>query len=101
MRLDAITSLYNSMSVKGVIDREYTKVDNTVSFGDILNQAITKVNDEQIKSTNIKQEFAMGNIDNVHDVLIQTEKASLSLQTLLAVRSQVLNAYKEIMRIQV
>ncbi|NLM06408.1 MAG: flagellar hook-basal body complex protein FliE [Tissierellia bacterium] len=100
MRIDPLTSLYNSMSVKGVIDEEYMKPKQT-TFGDVLKDAVTRVNDDQIKSNKMKQDLLLGRIDNPHDVLIQSEKASLSLQALMAVRSKIVEAYKEIMRIQI
>lgn len=100
MRIDPLTNIYNSMSVKGVIDEEYMKPEQT-TFGDVLKDAVSKVNDDQIKSSQMKQDLLLGRIDNPHDVLIQAEKASLSLQTLMSVRTKIVDAYKEIMRIQI
>lgn len=99
VRINELTKIYNSMSLKGIIDQEY-QTPKKGSFGDVLNTAISKVNDEQLKSTQMKQDFVLGKIENIHDVQIQSEKALLSFQTFMAVRGKVVEAYKEIMRIQ-
>lgn len=99
-KISPLTSTYNSMSVKGVIDDEYKKPEQ-FEFGAVLNNAISKVNAEQLKSNQMKQDLVLGRTDNVHEVMIQGEMASLSLQTMMAIRSKIVEAYKEIMRIQV
>lgn len=99
VKMDALTKKYNSMSLKGIIDQEYQTPKKT-SFGDVLNTAISKVNKEQLQSTQMKRDFILGKVENIHDVQIQSEKALLSFQTLMAVRGKVVEAYKEIMRIQ-
>lgn len=99
MKIDALTKLYNSMSLKGIIDEEYRKPEKA-SFGDVLQNAVQKVNEEQNKSAKLKQDFVLGKVDNIHDVQIQSEKALLYFQTFMAVRGKVVEAYKEVMRIQ-
>lgn len=99
MKIDALTKIYNSMSLKGIIDEEYRKPEKA-SFGDVLQRAIQKVDEEQTKSTKIKQDFILGKVDNIHDVQIQSEKSMLYFQTFMAVRGKVVEAYKEVMRIQ-
>lgn len=88
------------MSVKGVIDQEYQKPSHT-SFSDILNQQLKEVRAEQVKSSEMKKAFTAGKIENVEEVLIQSEKANLTLETYMAIRGKLVEAYKEIMRIQI
>jgi flagellar hook-basal body complex protein FliE len=40
-------------------------------------------------------------MDNLHQVMITAEKASVTLQTTLEIRNKVVEAYQEIMRMQV
>ncbi|NLY17790.1 MAG: flagellar hook-basal body complex protein FliE, partial [Clostridiaceae bacterium] len=42
-----------------------------------------------------------GRTDSIHSVLIAAEKASISLEMIIAVRDKVLDAYNEIMRMQI
>lgn len=46
-------------------------------------------------------DFALGKIDNVADVMIAQEKASVALQYTVQLRNKLLDAYNEIMRMQV
>ena len=45
--------------------------------------------------------FALGESDSTHDLTIALEKASTALQYTVAIRDRVLEAYKELMQIQI
>jgi flagellar hook-basal body complex protein FliE len=42
-----------------------------------------------------------GRTKNIHETMLQLQKADLSLKTMMQVRNKVLEAYKEIMKMQV
>ena len=70
-------------------------------FVDTLTQAIGQV-DQNIKAADRAAEaFASGANGNIHEVMIMTEKADLSFRLASAVRNKLLEAYREIMRMQV
>lgn len=71
------------------------------SFSDILTQALQNVNKLENESDAITNDFITGKTDSIHSVLIASEKASLALDLVLEVRNKVLEAYTEIMRMQV
>lgn len=71
------------------------------SFADYLKNAIGNVNDTISQAQNLQQQLATGQIDDIHSVMIAAEKADLSLQFTLAIRNKVMDAYTEIMRMQV
>ena len=50
---------------------------------------------------NEKIRFALGETDNTHDLTIAMEKASTALQYTVAIRDKVMEAYKELMQIQI
>jgi flagellar hook-basal body complex protein FliE len=72
-----------------------------LSFTDFLNNAIKDANKLQIESEQLNQAFAMGLNDNLHQVLIASEKANIALQFTIQIRNKVLEAYQEIMRMPV
>jgi len=74
---------------------------NNIQFSNLLKDALNKVNDLQIQSDEYKQLLATGDVDNLHDVTIAAEKASIALQLTLAIRNKVVEAYQEIMRMQI
>ena len=45
--------------------------------------------------------FAMGDSENLHDLTIALQKAEVAIQYTVAVRDKVLDAYKEIMNMQI
>ena len=68
------------------------------NFQSTLKTLISQV-DTQLKDANQRAEdFAVGKKQNLHDVMIASEKADLSFQFLLQIRNKLLEAYQEIMR---
>ena len=67
-------------------------------FQDTLNSMISQVNDQLQEADQLTEEFALGKTDSLHEVMIATEKASISLSFLLQIRNKLLDAYQEIMR---
>jgi len=47
------------------------------------------------------REFAVGETDNIHHVMMSLEKAKTSFELVLQVRNKLLEGYQEIMRMQV
>lgn len=71
------------------------------SFGDVINDAINKVNNLQVESSQKTEDFITGVSDDIHSVIIAGSKADLALQMTLQVRNKVMEAYKEIMNMQI
>lgn len=72
-----------------------------VNFGNVLNQALNSVNQMQNEASQMAKLMAAGQIDDLHSVMIAGEKADLALQFTLQVRNKILDAYNEIMRMQI
>ena len=71
------------------------------SFADTLKDAIGSVNDMQKSSDKAAQELATGRTDNVADVMIATEKADIALKLMVQVRNKIIDAYQDVMKMQV
>ncbi len=73
-----------------------------VSFSGALKQMLDTVNEQQQKADGLSKRFAMGDDSvNLSDVMIERQKASLSLQATVQVRNKLVSAYHEIMNMQV
>lgn len=81
--------------------QEEKKVEPEVNFGQILGDAMNKVNDLQLESQHYKELLAVGELENLHDLTIASEKANVALQATMSIRTKIVEAYKEIMRIQI
>ncbi|MCK8826319.1 flagellar hook-basal body complex protein FliE [Natroniella acetigena] len=71
------------------------------SFGDILKSSLHKVNNLQHQADQAGEDLALGKADNVHQVMASAQKAKLSLDLASSVTNKAVEAYKEVMRIQV
>lgn len=72
------------------------------NFASVLTQSIDKVNDMQQASGELKQAFEMGDPNvSLPQVMIAGSKAELSFQAMVQVRNKMVEAYQEIMRMQV
>lgn len=78
------------------------KPENKVEgFGEIFKEALQGVNAAQKASDVQTAGLATGQVENIHEVMIASEKASLSLELTMQVRNKVVEAYQEVMRMQV
>jgi flagellar hook-basal body complex protein FliE len=68
-------------------------------FEDIMQDAIGKISQIQSETDNAVKELASGG--DVTQAIVSMEKADMSFQLMLEVRNKLLNAYEEIMRMQV
>ena len=107
--ISALRAVGNTSSVVSVAPLTGTYLDTNdaaqgTMFDSILNSAI-----DSIKTTNAylsdaeneKLLFALGETENTHDLTIALQKASTALQYTVAVRDKFLEAYKEIMNMQI
>jgi flagellar hook-basal body complex protein FliE len=70
-------------------------------FGDVLKDAISTVNEVQRQSDLEIQKLMTGESQDLHATLIAVQKADLSFQMMMQVRNKIIQAYQEIMRMQV
>ncbi|HLQ26901.1 MAG TPA: flagellar hook-basal body complex protein FliE [Acidiferrobacterales bacterium] len=71
------------------------------NFAPWLEQQLTQVNQQLIDSDSQLRGLALGQVDNLHQVMISLEKAKLSFQLVLQVRNHLLEAYQDIIRMQI
>ena len=71
------------------------------AFGDFLKEALHKVNTMQLDAEKMAADFTVGKDVQLHEVIIATEKATLALQLTMQIRNKAIDAYQEIMRMQI
>ncbi len=70
------------------------------SFSNYLKQSIEQLNRTQIESDRLTNKLAMGENVELHDVMIASQKAFITMQLAMEVRNKAVEAYQEIMRMQ-
>lgn len=70
----------------------------TPAFGEILGQLLNQAQSAQQEANQAALALASGGLQDISQVVIASEKASLALELLVEVRNKVLEAYQEVMR---
>ncbi|WP_276208250.1 flagellar hook-basal body complex protein FliE [Gracilibacillus sp. YIM 98692] len=93
---------FTSVSNKALENTDRMKVsDAQKAFTQNLKNAIDQMNQAQHQSNQKTEALAKGEIDDLHDVMITAQKASITLQTGVQVQKKAVDAYNEVMRMQV
>lgn len=85
---------------------ESLSLDKTVEprgqgFGEMLNQGINELNQLQNKARGLTEQMAAGENVELHDVMIAAQESDIALRLATQLRSQAMEAYREIMRMPV
>lgn len=98
--ISTLNSISPSKSLFETVDTQQTDTAK-IPFADYLTQALNNTNQLLLESDRVANEFAAGNIDNIHQVEIAAQKADIALQFTMQVRNKIMDAYSEIMRMQI
>ncbi|MCF8057682.1 MAG: flagellar hook-basal body complex protein FliE [Bacteriovoracaceae bacterium] len=109
-RYDA-KSWTRSAEMKGVNDYQWVEELDGLSptpeskgfstFGDFLANSITEVNSLQNKANESIQKLVTGENKNIHETMLSVEKAEIAFKSMNQIRQKVLDAYREVMKMQV
>lgn len=76
-------------------------VDASAQFGQLVSDGLQGVNQALLASQTDLQELAVGNAQNLHQIMMRLEESRLSFQLLVQVRGRLLEAYQDVMKMQV
>lgn len=93
--------VYSALAPKALSELgQKSETTTETGFGQLLQGLIKQAVDNQVAANEQSVKLALGETDDVQAVMIATEKASLSWQLLQQVQSKLLEAYQEVMRMQ-
>ncbi len=75
--------------------------ESEMSFGDTLRSKIQNVKDLEQKSLASAYDISMGNTEDIESAMIDATKASVAIETAVQVTTRAVNAYKEIIQMQI
>lgn len=90
----------NNIAIPSNIQSNIENTKSKLDFGTFLKESIHKLNDLEMTSQQMDDLLATGEIENIHDVMIAAQKADIAVQFTIEVKNKVLDAYREIMRLQ-
>jgi flagellar hook-basal body complex protein FliE len=76
-------------------------VDPSASFGQFVGDGMAQVNQALLASQSDLQSLALGNAQNLHQIMMRLEETRLSFELMMQVRSRVLEAYQDVMKMQI
>ncbi len=88
------------MQAMGLAQEAATQA-GSAGFGDLVTQGLGHVNQRLLADQADLQQLSVGSVQNLHEVMIRLEESRLSFQLLMQVRNRVLEAYQDVMKMQV
>ena len=70
-------------------------------FGNLVMEGLDRLDGVQRNADSLAVQAATGNLDNLHDYTIAATQAQVTTQVTVAVRNKAIEAFTEIMRMQV
>ncbi|AVM08699.1 flagellar hook-basal body complex protein FliE [Bacillus sp. NEAU-CP5] len=96
-----LQQIQNTQNVTNQLNQtQKTDSSNQTSFSELLKNSIDSLNESQVKSDQITNELAAGKDVNLDEVMIAAQKANISLTAATEFRNKAVEAYQEIMRMQ-
>ena len=83
---------------KKIADAFGTGTAHKTNFLDSLKNSVSEVNAQEIKKDQMVASFATGENQNVHELMIQLQKAGLAMNMTSTVRNKVMDMYQQLIK---
>ena len=104
MSVSPIHGILNNDAILNNMNTAQVTTDNGTAFDSLLSSAINmykETDDYQNAAEKSEINFALGYSTSTHDLAVAQQKANISLQYTVKVTNKVLEAYKELMNLQI
>jgi len=95
----------SAAQIQNTTNKNTNKIENSnnkkSSFNEILQNSISTIDDNITTTQESIENIISGKSDDFHDYIVKSEKTAVNLQMTLQVRNKIVDAYNEIMRMQV
>lgn len=102
MGVSPLERIDNAQCVQETQKRSKSAVENMANdFGKAFSNGLNSVNDSQNAAYEAAETFAAGGDISVHEVMLASQKANLTMQMAIQMRNRLVNAYNEINNVRV
>lgn len=107
MSVDSIASVANIAGVESLAALDPTQAGAAAApaqsggFSQMVSRGLDEVNTQLMSTQTDLQQLAVGDVQNLHQVMIHMEEARMSFQLLMQVRNRVLETYQDLMKMPV
>ena len=95
------SNLINLLAQEPVASKAAPTASAGVSFSDVLSESMNTAAETDVADKASALELLSGQTDDMSGLLLDAQKAEIALQLALQLRNKVVDAYNEIMRMQV
>lgn len=99
MFITPMTPVRSAAELSAPKQTEQTRQPAGQMFSDIFNQAINNVKETENEVSRVEYQLATGQLDDIHSYTIAASKAAAAGDLVIQLRSRALEAYNELMRI--
>ena len=100
--MNSVADITLKSHLQGLSEPKTAPVQNiSGKFAEALSGSIAEVNQAQLVADDAAKQIAAGETKNLHEAMIKLEEADISLRLMVQVRNKAVEAYQEIMRMQV
>ena len=100
-KISNINSLIPKIKVPSETGAGITQKKSGVSFEETMKKFINDVDSAQKYAGESVEKLMTGEIKDIHDVMIAVQKAGTSFELMMEMRNKMIEAYREVMRMQV
>ncbi|MBO0961061.1 flagellar hook-basal body complex protein FliE [Neobacillus sp. MM2021_6] len=86
---------------QNVFQKTTEPTQSKTSFANVIKGYLENVDSTVKQASDLSTQAAAGNVENIHDVMIASQKAKLALELTVNVRDKAVEAYQEMMRMQI
>jgi flagellar hook-basal body complex protein FliE len=88
----------NSLNLNTAKNTEEVDENNALGFKELLQDVLNNVEKTEAATKEDAYKLSIGEMDDVHTMIINAAKADVALQTMVQLRNKFLDAYSEVMR---
>jgi len=88
-------------TLPSVSEKTETPRGTGLSFEELLTNSMKKVNDMQRDSNTMVNRMATGDVDDISEVVLASQRAGIALRMIMEVRNKLVDAYQQLGRMSV
>ncbi len=101
MKISALNTNFKPLGADLGITTANAGASTGKSFGEALKESLNDVNNFQLEADKSIEAMVSGENKDIHGTMIALSKADLAFRMTVQVRNKILDAYQEVMRMQV
>ena len=101
MKMDELQRIRAILQMPEQPRSDQTPAPDQVSFQETLKTFIQDVDHLQKNSDELTQRLVAGDAESIHQVMLAMEEANTSFRLMMEMRNKILDAYREVMRMQI